>query len=702
MAERIRSGRDLTGQITQRRHFGGTFPLAKAVRSKAQSIVKNEQDAEVEPWDDEVQWRDAIGKRGGGETVAGRMQQEQDELREVSGELRSLSIDHWSLDDVVTYEPMPGGPKPPSVPSSATTNPNHMMPQSPWASDALKRQNYERVWTRKKIAKMETAIAGFALRVCRLLHLSSQRPSNLIVLPEAIRPFARLSADEQHTLRGVIHRRMRMLSNKAGYVAPNEPLEVPQELEGLIPKYEHFDDGLHHELLRDLNASLVELFDGYKNKQLDFLALMVKICHNLLVSSAPPNVQTMNILLLGFYSTDKYLKLSSSQVRHLIIDWLIEICLIVKIRPNEVTCATILATYRRRGMHRAFIEFVTLMRGTAGYNALMFTKPLSLNTENAARLTPTKDNPEIFKQSIYPSPMIFAEVIKGIAKFYNLQDAVAVCKDFTAKEWGYDWSCLRYLLQSCIIQKDWESGLWVWSEIKAFRAAGHEEPGGILAAMLALCVQCQQQAMFAEVLKYATEQLKHLTQDDLLKMATAALNRAVDRMDEDELLAAQTETGVGAAGDRGVYESRGFEKRVYRRLTDDSAFRRAVLGLGAGVRARIYERKFFDHQSGDNGDNYDFRSIRLQSDQLDEVEKTYASATHEVRDGQGYNNNNSTVAQPDLLREAEGGYDVKETEAVPSRNRRRASHESSERFSDSTMDLEEIDGALRNEGISRA
>lgn len=660
---RVRTGRFADAYGTggavpswQRRHFKG-IPRLQTVKKEKHIEAYPHQDQQSDEGNKNWQPLETRLPQDQHELHRRRAVVEQD-LADIAGDLKSLTIDHWSIDDVVTFEPMPGGSKPPVVPSTTTADPNFMMPQSPWASDALKRQNYARVWTRKKIAKMETGIARFVLKTCRLFHLYSQRPSNLLVLPEAIRPFAKLSAEDQDQLEKLLTRRLKMLANRFGHVAPNDACEVPDELKPFIPHYEHDGEGLHHDLLRDLNASLVELFDGYKHKQLDFLALMVKQCHNLLVSSAPPNVQTMNVLLLGFYTTDKFVKLSALEVRHLVMDWLVAICLAVKIRPNEVTCSTILATYLRRGMRTAFMEFTILMRGTSGTNALMFTKPLTISRQSESRLTPTADDPTIFKQSIYPSPMIFSEVIKGVAKFFNLRDAIAVCKDFTAKEWGYDWSCLRYLLQCCIVQSDWESGLWVWSEIKSFRAMGHQEPLGILAAMLALCVQCKQEDMFAEVLTYTMNGRPKLRQETLIEMATGTLNRAVERMDEDELAAAQVTDGDDEA-DRSVYHYTDFEAKLRRRLVDDPHFRRAVLGFQADVQDRESKFRYFD-EAPDRPDTYDFRSLRS-----DAMQERLGFSDHDAEpmhdDGEF---DRSSASDRDLLRDAEGGDDLEDIDLV--------------------------------------
>jgi hypothetical protein len=419
--------------------------------------------------------------------------------------------------------------------------------------------------------------------------------------------------------------------------------------------YEHNEDGLHHELLRDLNASLVELFEGYKSQQLNLNTLLVKICHNLLVSTAPPNVQTMNILLLGFYSSDKYVKNSSaaSQVRHVILDWLIAICYMVKIRPNEITCATVLATYRRRGMRGEFAKFVHRMRGTGGPLALMYTKALTLRPENTPRLIPTENDPLIFKQAVYPSPMIFAEVIKGVAKFYTLEDAITVCKDFTAKEWGYDWSCLHYLLNACIVQKDWRSGLWVWSEIKAFWKAGHEEPIRILAAMLALCVQCQEKEMFAEVLTYSTGRLKSISQPAFIDIATDILNRAVEKMDEEELLALEEQGAAEGAREERVPSLHSAKLR----LENDPAFKYAVFGLGHAAmeagEAKETDRRYLDDL--EVGERYENREQELgQRD----TEPVGVNGILQGLDETSLSRNPVDGEEQNLLRQAEGGSDV--------------------------------------------
>jgi hypothetical protein len=637
---------------------GSTPATWQGRHSRARSSLWEKQVAQKDGKDGSVESGEWASKEEDKEEM--RRQREERGLEEASSELKSLSIDHWSLEDVVAFEPMPGGRKPPAVPSTTTADPDYMMPQSPWASDNLKRQNYARVWTRKKIAKMETAIARFAVRACSLLELHSQWPSNLIVLPEAIRPIAKQTLDQQRGLERMLSYRMKILRNRLGDVPQNEPPEPQDELLLFMPKYDHFEDGLHHEFLRDLNTSLVELFDGYKRQQLDFRALMLKVCHNLLVSSAPPNVQTMNILMLGFYSCDKFLKVTSSQLRHLILDWLIEICFAVKIRPNEVTCSTILATYRRRGMRHTFAHFIMLMRGMGNSHALMYTKELTRTRESAPRLTPTESDPLIFKQAVYPSPMIFAEVIKGVAKFYTLEDAVTICKDFTAKEWGYDWSCLHYLLNACIIQKDWQSGLWVWEEIKAFRAAGHAEPIRILATMLALCVQCQRTEMFAEVLEYSTGQLKNINAPAFVDIATEILERAVERIDDDDLFAMTNDHDETGADDAGQ-ETRTAERTVRRRLKDDPTFRLALFGFGSHVRAvedtKERNARYLDLES--MGEDYRYRSLKIGGRAFEPDDENEILEATEVDQPSRFDKSD----QQDLLSQARGGDDMEESEA---------------------------------------
>jgi hypothetical protein len=287
----------------------------------------------------------------------------------------------------------------------------------------------------------------------------------------------------------------------------------------------------------------------------------------------------MNILLLGFYSCDGYLQGKTVKIRHLIMDWLIEICHAVKIRPNEITCATILASYRRRGLRHEFIEFVLMMRGLPGSNALMYTKALTLNKENEVRLSPT-EHENIFRQAVYPSPMIFSEVIKGIVRFYTLTDAINIVKWFTAAEWGLDWSGLKYIQAAGIANKDRVAGKWVWDQIKAFHSAGHEPPIRILAGQLALCVQCGAETAFAEVLSYSRNQLKHITETAFLDMATDVLARVIERMTDEKLLAYDSSVELDE-------ETRQRLLGSGRRLTQDPALQFAVEGIAHSSRKGI-------------------------------------------------------------------------------------------------------------------
>jgi hypothetical protein len=220
----------------------------------------------------------------------------------------------------------------------------------------------------------------------------------------------------------------------------------------------------------------------------------------------------------------------------------------------------------------------------------------------------------------------------------------------------------------------------VWGEIQRFRAMGHKEPLGVLAAMLALCVRCEEQAMFAEVLNHARAVLERAPPARLVDMATGILEKAVDRMEEAELLAVQEADEGRDAADRGVYQHGAFGRRVQRRLADDPHFRRAVFGLGLSVEEEERRLRYFD-RAPDMSETYDFRRLQLEmdgdkggrTDVEDEIEGEGLAADGVEDAASGIDGS----LESDLMRDAEGGVDVEEVE-TPRGGEARATQDAAE------------------------
>jgi hypothetical protein len=434
-------------------------------------------------------------------------------------------VNLMDLNNVMKYAPRPGGPKPPAP---RTTEPTHYpskwgaewsAPQSLWSGEIRRAKAYERRWSKKKMAKAELAAARLAVELTMLIDLENQTMINLVVLPEAVREIARLSRTEQRQL----------LSDLKSDLINADALDSWESRRGsiaemTIPQYSQRDDNSHYPIVEELNESILGLLKAFKNEEISFKALIVKITHNLLVSPAPPDLQTINILLLGFHGLDARI-----HHRHRVVDTLIHFCRTVKIRPNEVTCATILSNYIKRNLPEKFVDFIALMRAADGTRGLMLAKPeIHITATSQGRLIPHDEIKGKTFQAVNPSALVFWQVVRGVLKFSGIQEAIEICKNFGKLAWGLDRTCLFELLRRCVKEEDWESGIWVWEQVQIFHKRHQMDVGGILGMMLALCLKCGEKEMFERIFKDALEQkykfmIGHVTPVMLTDLANGAL-----------------------------------------------------------------------------------------------------------------------------------------------------------------------------------
>jgi hypothetical protein len=448
--------------------------------------------------------------------------------RQPGYEQQDNHIKLMDVTNVLKYAPKPGAPRPPAP---RTTESNYYpsrwgaewtAPQSLWSGEIRRAKAYERRWSKKKIAKAELAAARLAVTLTMLIDLESQTMINLVVLPEAVREIARLSRAEQRQL----------LYDLKSDLINTDALESWETRRGniakmTIPYYSQREDNSHYPIVEELNESILGLITAYKNEEIHFKALVVKICHNLLVSPAPPDLQTINILLLGFYSLDQ-----KTYHRHAVIDAVLHFCRTVKVRPNEITCAAILSSFIKRNMPDKFAEFIALMRAADGTRGLMLAKPEIRITETSqGRLIPHDEIKGKVFQAVNPSALVFWQVVRGVLKFSGIQEAIEICKNFGKLAWGLDRTCLLDLLMRCVKEQDWESGIWVWEQVQIFHRRHKVDLGGIIGAMLALCLKCNEKGMFEEIFQEALEQkyklqVKEATPVILTDLAEKALRTA--------------------------------------------------------------------------------------------------------------------------------------------------------------------------------
>lgn len=274
---------------------------------------------------------------------------------------------------------------------------------------------------------------------------------------------------------------------------------------GDVPLCNYVQDELgdFHNTAYDLNDSLRDLFNLGRRRVLSQPAVLAKVYHNLSVSSAPPNIDTYNTLIVG---------LSDIGTRRLVEDC-IDSLQCAKMRHNEVSLASILNYYTLTGNDVKFQYWVQMMHGHWG--GLALAQPgVKINESSQGRLLLRKEDGVKVVQRPSPTPMVFNALINGVIKFSGFETALSVCEAARAEGWGLCINGLHTLLKDCSRRRDWDAGLATWTQIQALRTiteknfeAGRWKAPAIdlptFASMLQLCTRCNNRTAFQETMEQA-------------------------------------------------------------------------------------------------------------------------------------------------------------------------------------------------------
>ncbi|KAK3066595.1 hypothetical protein LTS18_001617, partial [Coniosporium uncinatum] len=243
--------------------------------------------------------------------------------------------------------------------------------------------------------------------------------TTLKTLPPTVRPFA------SKPLEALIED-IAILKREISHVHTEQDAFTHVEREACVvptPRYQQDFEGYFHKIGADMNEAIVSLLRKHSSTHpqgdsMPFSLLIAKLSHNLMTSSAPPNLETHN-LLLGFFTRsrrDAFVDLTVQNIHH------------SNVRPNEYTCATVLHHYTKRNDSENFIKFVALMRGLNG--GLMLANPkATINADSGGRLIRKENRPEKIIQKVYPTPMVYSAVIAGVSKFAGFERAVEICAE---------------------------------------------------------------------------------------------------------------------------------------------------------------------------------------------------------------------------------------------------------------------------------
>jgi hypothetical protein len=397
---------------------------------------------------------------------------------------------------------------------SANTGQNlvrhHLPPQSLWSYDHAREKSLRRRQVRKKLAIQELSM-GMLI-------------SSLLLRARSFSASAEIFEDLSPSLQDVAVYEVeesaveRLEARKSLKALESLPSDSPDTVIWALlagrpsftkPNYSQDSDGDFYHVCAAMNASIKRLFSTGQTEPARTLA---KIAHNLFISTAAPDVQTFNVLISGF----KRWKLSG------LIDEAIAALDSCKIRPNEITCATILDHYIQAKEPEKFSRFVAKMRGVG--DALMLAMPsININETGAARLVRVSDS-KVY-QKVYPTPLVFNTLMLGVLRFAGIDRALEIYYEMKEDGWGLDVLGLSHFLIECVYRSDWDNGLYIWEEINSIKRRtkdSHMEKA--YAEMLSLCSVTGNTAAFNHILRDVVK--RGMDRKEILDSTTAITRRA--------------------------------------------------------------------------------------------------------------------------------------------------------------------------------
>lgn len=374
-------------------------------------------------------------------------------------------------------------------------------PQSLWATPNAAEAAASRLWTSRKLRHLELAVGHFVLETLLEHGLYADGPLSLEQIPSSLQAWTALSSYQMTGTANSLDQAMWEVRN-----AKRENWEavyrrqtgfIPQLKRGM-PNYEQDAEGLFRHTQWSLNNSLYKTFDnametvqgpvGTPLETGTYRDLAIKICHDLLCSSAPPTHRTINLLLVGFTKINA--PRSAEQI--------IRLMSFAHIRPNERTCVAVLNHYTLTENAEGFTHFVEKIRG--GHGGVALANPvLTIDAENSTRIIEKPDTKlRKLVQKVHPTPLVLNAIIAGLLRFTGFDNALRLVANLQVDGWGLDKSGLELFLRDCVRAADWSNGVKVWRQMKQLSRNDHLDDSHY-AVMLRLCLECKKESDFREI-----------------------------------------------------------------------------------------------------------------------------------------------------------------------------------------------------------
>ncbi|KAL2354494.1 hypothetical protein BJ546DRAFT_911450 [Cryomyces antarcticus] len=418
-------------------------------------------------------------------------QEEEEEEEEEVEEERKLSADPEDALDVTGHAAAAAPFWPPNT--GPDLNVFHVAPESIYAGGLARQKALRNRWSDKKMQTIRLSVRKLVLKC--LSHIESVEGTALN--PQSLPPTIASLIDGD--VKAALLRVQAQLSH-IRFARDDSAMEAC--LPALAwPAYEQDDSGDFYRVAAELNDALRSIFHRYKrgDRVSSPREVAVDICHNLLTSSAPPNLETYNILIpsLNRLGQDRMVDVVIASLRE------------THVRPNEDTLAAILRYYIKRDNADMFTYWVRLMRGRFG--GLALARPdIKITAASEGRLVRDEMHPERVIQKPYPTPTVFSVLVTGVLKFAGFEMALEVCEAMGRDRWGLDLDALNSLMRSCVERRDWESGRIIWNQMKMLhkkRFATDTQRSILLRAAyfraLSLCLACDKQKEFGVLLEEA-------------------------------------------------------------------------------------------------------------------------------------------------------------------------------------------------------
>lgn len=369
-------------------------------------------------------------------------------------------------EDEAIFEPnyTPTSSIPPAN-TGARLVPHNLPPQSIYAPDHARGRASNRRWTPKKIRSNELAVDKLILRLLLYMDDKDCRQWSAHAVPNSFTEMVTCPRSRLETLLDGTQTQLDRVKEADSWL---DDLEIPERLPHSA-QYHQDDDGHFHGTAVDLDRALQHLFKRRSTGDLPYSHMIAKICYNLSISTAPPNLHCWNTLLKGFMDLDG----KNDHPIFITIRAIRE----ANVRMNETTMISVLNYYTSINHANRFTWFVGLMRGQG--TGLSLARPdITINESGASRLIrvddPVTGEVKVI-QKPHHTPGVFEALVNGVLHFAGFDAALRVCQEMGNEGWGLGMRGFTPLLRDCVARGDWESGQELWTQIKLIQDKSRRE-----------------------------------------------------------------------------------------------------------------------------------------------------------------------------------------------------------------------------------